>query len=47
MVGWAAGLSYDTRIQKRYQKIPKLPGRWKVEWNECREKSKNRENEVS
>lgn len=25
MVGWAAGLSYDTRIQNRYQNIPKLP----------------------
>lgn len=27
MVGWAAGLSYDTRIQNKYQNIPKLPGR--------------------
>lgn len=27
MVGWAAGLSYDTRIQNIYQNIPKLPGR--------------------
>lgn len=26
MVGWAAGLSYDTMTQKRYQQIPKLPG---------------------
>ncbi len=25
MVGWAAGLSYDTRIQNKYQQIPKLP----------------------
>lgn len=29
MVGWAAGLSYDTRIQNKYQNIPKLPGRAK------------------
>lgn len=27
MVGWAAGLSYDTRTQNKYQNIPKLPGR--------------------
>lgn len=27
MVGWAAGLSYETRIQNMYQNIPKLPGR--------------------
>lgn len=27
MVGWAAGLSYDTRTQNRYQNIPKLPGK--------------------
>lgn len=25
IVGWAAGLSYDTRIQNMYQNIPKLP----------------------
>ena len=29
MVGWTAGLSYDTRIQNKYQNIPKLPGRVK------------------
>lgn len=27
IVGWAAGLSYDTRIQNIYQNIPTLPGR--------------------
>jgi len=26
MVGWAAGLSYDTRIQKQYHMTPKVPG---------------------
>ncbi len=25
MVGWSAGLSYETRIQNMYQTIPKLP----------------------
>lgn len=25
MVGWAAGLSYETRNQKQYQMIPKDP----------------------